>query len=182
VSSDVGSYKGGEALWGSEQIAGEQEFADFVPIDFADVEAEGDPAARADVGGQVVALGLRSGEGGVFSGEDFAGDGDDAVAVMIVEEVGEGFLAHEELRVGGVDFASGFRESQGELGKRGQMGVGGRVFGHVGLRREFTGTILPGLKKSVRAKDARPVRDSRQWPGGVRSVHICHAASGVPVR
>jgi hypothetical protein len=39
-------------------------------------------------------LGFR--EGGVFAGEEFACDGDDAVAVMIVEEVGEDFFADSE--------------------------------------------------------------------------------------
>ena len=67
-----------------------------MPGDFGEVEAESDPAAWADVGGEIVALGLSFGEGGIFSGEDFAGDGDDAVTVMIVEKVGESFLADSE--------------------------------------------------------------------------------------
>ncbi len=77
-------------------VASEEEVADFGPVDFGEVEAEGDPAAWADVGGEVVASGLRFSEGGVFAGEDFAGDGDDAVTMVIVEEVGEGFFADSE--------------------------------------------------------------------------------------
>jgi hypothetical protein len=82
-----------------------------VPVDFGKVEAESDPTAWADVGREVVALGLGFGEGGVFTGENFAGDGDDAVTVVIVEEVGESSFADLERGVGAAEFARGFGES-----------------------------------------------------------------------
>jgi hypothetical protein len=48
----------GEFFWGGEEVAGEEEFADFVPVDFWEIEAESNPSARANVGGQVIAFGL----------------------------------------------------------------------------------------------------------------------------
>jgi hypothetical protein len=81
---------------GGEEVACYEEIADFRPVDCREVEAESDPAARADIGGEIVALGLRSGEGGVFAREHFAGYGDDAVAAVIVEEIGEDFFADSE--------------------------------------------------------------------------------------
>jgi hypothetical protein len=74
----------GETFGGSEKIAAEEKLADFVPIDFADVEAKSDPPARTDICGQVVALGLSSGKGGVFSWKNFAGDGNYAITVVVI--------------------------------------------------------------------------------------------------
>ena len=61
-------YAGGEALGGSEQITAEKQVADLVPVDLAGVEPESDPAARADIGWDVVSLGLRRGERSVLAG------------------------------------------------------------------------------------------------------------------
>ncbi len=76
--------EGGEFFGSSEVVAGQEQVADFGPIDLWKVEAESDPAARADIRGKIIPLGLRLGERGVFAGEDFAGYGDDAVAVVVV--------------------------------------------------------------------------------------------------
>jgi hypothetical protein len=109
--------KGGEAFGSSEEVAAEEELADFVPIDFADVEAESDPSARADLGGQVIALGLSDGQSGVFSWEGFAGDGNYAITVVVIQKVGECSLADEKGRVRSVDYALRFRKSESELSK-----------------------------------------------------------------
>jgi hypothetical protein len=101
--SSATSDEGGEAFGGSQKIAAEDKLADFVPIDFSGVEAEGDPPARTDVCGQVIALGLSSGKGGVFSWENFAGDGNYAITVVVIQKVGERFVADEKGRVRAVD-------------------------------------------------------------------------------
>jgi len=106
----------GEAFGGGEKIAAEQEFADFVPINFASVEPESDPSTRANVSGQVVALRLGGGQGGVFSKQNFASDGDDAITVVVVQEAGEGFSADEKSRMRAVDFALCLGKSKSELG------------------------------------------------------------------
>ncbi len=95
----------GKTFGRSEEIAAEEELANFLPIDFADIETESDPSARADVGGQVVALGLGGCQVGVFSWKNFAGDSNDSITVVIIEKVGEGFLADEKRCVGAVNFA-----------------------------------------------------------------------------
>jgi len=74
-------------------VAGPEKIADFRPVDFGEIETESDPSARADVGREIVAFRLSFGEGGVFAGEDFAGNGDNAVAMAVIEEIGEYFFA-----------------------------------------------------------------------------------------
>ena len=109
----------GEAFGSDKGVAAEDEIGDFVPVDFADVEPESDPASGCEVGREIepARLGLR--EGFVVAGEDFAGDGNDAVAVMVVEEVGEGLFANEKLRVGTMKEARGFRRRKGDFGETG---------------------------------------------------------------
>jgi hypothetical protein len=122
-------------LPGSDKgVAAEEKIGDFVPVDFADVEAEGDPASGCEVGREIESARLGFREGLVVAGEDFAGDGNDAVAVMVVEEISEGLFADEELRVGTMNEARGFRKRKGDFGEMREAGVfaGGFCCGHGG--------------------------------------------------
>jgi hypothetical protein len=49
---------GGKAFRGGLEVAAQEEVVDFGPVDFGEIQAKGDPAAGADIGGEVVALGL----------------------------------------------------------------------------------------------------------------------------
>ena len=129
--SGVGLGEGGEAFGGSKEIAAEEKFADFVPVDLAGVEAESDPSARTDVGGQIVTLGLSSGQGGIFSWKNFAGDGNNAVAVVVMQEVSESSFAHKKGSVGAMEFALGFGKSESKLGQSGKSRIGSRSFSQV---------------------------------------------------
>lgn len=113
----------GEALGSDQLVAGEEKIADFVPVGFAAVEAERHPPSVSEIVGQVVAARLRGDQRGVFSRQDFAGNADDAVAMMVVEKVGEGLLADEKLSVRAVHRPGGFREGHCEPGDPFEMGV-----------------------------------------------------------
>jgi hypothetical protein len=79
-----------------EAIAARDEFGDLVPIDGAAVQTERDPASGSDVGGKVKVLRLGRRKRGVIARQSFRRNRDDTVAVMGVEEVGEGFLPDHE--------------------------------------------------------------------------------------
>ena len=93
------------------------QFLDFFPVDLADIQAKADPSARADVGGHVELLRIGGDEGGVVAGKDFAGDSDDAVAVVIVEEIGEDLLADFEAGVTAHHFPGRFGQRETDLGE-----------------------------------------------------------------
>src|SRR6266481_4489671 len=96
--------EGGEAHGCDEAIAAEDEFAHFVPIHFAHIQTKRDPASWPNIGGQIAAVRLSGDERYVVAGQGFAGDGNDAVAVMVVEEVSEGAFADQKRGVPAVFF------------------------------------------------------------------------------
>lgn len=100
---------------------------------FPGIEAEADPAARADVRGHVEPLGLGLDEGGIVAGVDLAVQGDDAVAMMIIHEIREYFVTRTEGGMGAVPFARGVGELEADFGKFFQkwVGDGGRWTWHV---------------------------------------------------
>src|SRR5271169_5904920 len=83
----------GEALGRNENVAGGKQIGNLVPIYFADIEAKSDPTFRANVGRKIESILLSGDKRGIFRRHDFARDRDNAVAVMVVEKIGEGFLA-----------------------------------------------------------------------------------------
>jgi len=111
-------------------VASQEKIADLGPVDFGQIETERDPAARADVSREVVAFRLGFGEGGVIAGKDFAGDGDNAVTMMVVEEISKDFFADQKGGVGIFEYARGFGKSQREFGETIENGIIGRRFGH----------------------------------------------------
>ena len=96
---------------------------DFVPIDFAGVEAERNPSARGDVGREIESLGLSLSQPLVIARQDFAGNGDDTIAVMVVEEVGESLFLHQELGMRAVDDSYCLGQGEGEFGDAGEARV-----------------------------------------------------------
>ncbi len=97
------------------QVTAGYQFFYFLPIHFADVETKAYPAARTDVGGQVVFHRVRRHEDLVVAGEGFAADGNDAVAVMVVQEIGEDFFADAEAGVVSLQFPGGFGKGKADF-------------------------------------------------------------------
>lgn len=95
--------------------AAPHQFGDLIPIDLADVQAERDPTARANIGGKIKSLGLRRGQCLVLAGQNFAGDRDDAISVMIVQKIREGLLAREKLGVAAEHLALGAGEREADF-------------------------------------------------------------------
>lgn len=107
---------GGEAFGGNLLIAGEDEFANFVPINGAAIEAESHPTARADVCGKIEMVWIRAGESGIVARQSLASNRYDAVSMMVVEEICEGSFSNRECGVGVLGHALGFRECETDFG------------------------------------------------------------------
>ena len=97
------------------QVAAGHQFSDFFPIHFAEVETKADPAARPDVGGQIEFHGIGRHKHGVVAGKSFAADGNDAIAVMVVEEVSEDLLSYAEAGVITLQFPGSFGKSEADF-------------------------------------------------------------------
>lgn len=130
--------RGGETFGGNETIAAAGEFGHFVPIHLAHIEAEGNPASGAHVGRQVEAFGTRRHQGGVVSLHDFAAEGNDAVAVMVIEEPGEGLLADEECGMQAGEGTGGLGEGETDPAHAGEAGVFALGLGHLSVDKTNT--------------------------------------------
>jgi hypothetical protein len=115
----------GQPLGRDKLVAATDEFRNFVPIDFTDVQAECGPSFRCEIGGQKKSAGLSGGERFVVSGENFAGDSDDAVSVMVVEEIGKRLFSNQEAGVLAVVPARGLGKRKADFGKPDQATVFG---------------------------------------------------------
>ena len=85
-----------QRLRSDQPIAALDDARHLSPIDDADVETQTEPAARTDVGRQVESRGLAARAIRVLAKLRLHANGDDAVAVMVVEKIREHFLAHEK--------------------------------------------------------------------------------------
>jgi len=97
------------------QVAAGHQFFDFVPVHFSDVETKTNPTARAYVGGQVVFHRIGRNEDLVVAGESFAANGNDAVAVMVIEEIGEDFLSDTEAGVVSLQLPCSFGKGEADI-------------------------------------------------------------------
>src|SRR4051794_29557854 len=114
----------------NEAVSAADQLGDFFPVDFAGVEAEGDPTAGSHVSREVEAIGLGGGQRLILTGEDLAGYRDNAVAVMVVEEVGEGLFADQELRMATLKLARDLGQGKAELREADQAAIFGGLGGH----------------------------------------------------
>ena len=89
-------YRAGQAPWGDETIAPQDEFTDFLPIRLAPIETKSHPAPRADIGRKVKASRLSGHERLVLVGQRLARNRDNLIPVMIVQKVRKGFLANQK--------------------------------------------------------------------------------------
>jgi hypothetical protein len=119
-----------QSLGCDEEVAAQQKFPHFVPINFADVQTQCDPASRCNVRRQIKPAGLRFSERLVVAGKDLARNGDDTVSMVIVEKVSEGLLPNTKLRVGSVDFAGSFGKCESNLSDSHQAWVFGGTLRH----------------------------------------------------
>ena len=90
-----------------EAVAAGDELGDFCPIHAGNIQAQPDPSFGPHVGGLVELGGLGGDQRLVIAGQNFAGDADDAVAVMVVQVVSVGLAAYGKTRV----LAQGLREA-----------------------------------------------------------------------
>jgi hypothetical protein len=97
------------------QVAAGYEFFYFFPIHLADVETQAYPTPGTDVGGQVVFRRVRRHEDLVVAGEGFAANGNDTVAVVVVEEISEDFFADTEAGVVSPEFPGSFGKSEADF-------------------------------------------------------------------
>jgi hypothetical protein len=125
----------GELWWSEEVVAGEDEVGDFTPIYFAEIEAERDPTLVREISRRVELFGIGADQRLVIAGENFAGEADDAIAVMIIEEVGESFFADDETCVRAVKPASGFGKGESDFADANEA----RVFVFARLSRDMPG-------------------------------------------
>jgi hypothetical protein len=126
-----------QPLGRDELVASADEFGNFFPIDFAGVQAESDPSFRSYVGGQIKPAGLSVGESFVVSGQDLAIDGDDAVSMMVVEEIGKRLFSNPEAGVLTVVPARSLGKRKADFGESDQA----TVFG-----------LLPTARSALRVK------------------------------
>lgn len=64
-----------------------------------------DPAFRCDVSEEIKSAGLSLSQRRVVAGKDLAGDRDNAVTMMVIEEVSEGLFPNQKLCVRSVNLA-----------------------------------------------------------------------------
>lgn len=113
-----------------QNIASLQQIPHFVPVDFSPVEPERHPPFRSDVSGKIESFRLSLDQRFVVAGLHFARHSDDAVSVMIVQEVSEGLFPYQELRMGSGGHPRGIRKGQSDLRQAGEARVFGRRIGH----------------------------------------------------
>src|SRR5271166_3477419 len=137
--------RSGQAPRRDQAVAVLDQLRDFFPIDFADVEAQPDPASRSDVGGHVEFFRVGGDQRDVVAGEDFAIDADDAVAVVVVEEIAEGFLADGDAGVAATQgLACGFGKREADVSEASEAGVFFNwFFGHL---RSSIATSAPSTR------------------------------------
>ena len=122
----------GQPFGGDEDVAAAHQLPDFVPVDFAGVETQGHPTSRPDICRKAKTVRLGGHEGLVVARQRFAGEGDDAVAMMIVEKVREYFLADEKGDVPAVKLVRSFRQGLRDLDQARQARVLGAPFAACG--------------------------------------------------
>ena len=113
----------GQPPGGHEAVAVADEVCHFLPVGLADVQPKADPSPRADIRRQVEPGGIYGRQLGVLAWPHFEANGDDAVAMVIVEEISERFLPHREAGVVSLHFERRFRESPGRSSS-GESSVG----------------------------------------------------------
>src|SRR5262249_36845694 len=102
----------------------------------------------------------------IVARQNFAGQADNAVAVMITLKVRKGFFADQKLRVLAVTLARGVRQSQGEPGQPGESPIFRGSCWHTLTSMPIR--ILSGAYKL--AKLATPVNSSFLVPGSARAI------------
>lgn len=87
VRSQLGFHAVCQTLGRKERVAAKQEFSDFLPVNVAHVQPQRYPSSRAYVGGKIKSVGLSLDQRVVVARQNLSGDCDDAIAMMIIEEV-----------------------------------------------------------------------------------------------
>src|SRR5215510_3697316 len=82
-----------------------------------------DPTFRCEIGGQIKSSRLSLSERFVIAGQYLAGNCDDAITVMVVEEIREGLFANQKLRVRSVNLARNLRKRERNLGETSEAWV-----------------------------------------------------------
>lgn len=113
----------GQLLGRNQAVAAGHELGNLLPVDPAEVQPEGDPAAWAYVGGTIELFGIYLDQLFVFAQSHLAAHGHDAVSVMIAEEIGERLLADPKDRVQTAPLAGSLGKPEADLREPGKPGV-----------------------------------------------------------
>src|SRR6185436_7413694 len=127
-------------------IAAERVLGHLLPVDLADVQPETDPAARPDVGRQIEPGGIELGQIPVLPQPRLEAGGDDAVPMMIVEEIGKHLFPHPKRGVLPVDLARRLGKAETDLREFDEARVFRSGFGH-GSETLSHGWISPGTMR-----------------------------------
>ena len=76
-----------------------KQFRNLFPIHLAHIETQSHPTSRPDVGRHVEPRRVGSDQRVIVAGQDFAAEADNAISMMVVQEICEGFSAYPERRV-----------------------------------------------------------------------------------
>jgi hypothetical protein len=96
--------EGSETLWCRKKIASKEKFADFVPIDLADVVAKRHPPAGTYISRQVIPFRLSTSKRPILAREYLASNRHDTIPVVVIQKISEGLVSNEKRRVRPVDF------------------------------------------------------------------------------
>src|SRR5580658_6173444 len=91
--------KRGEPLGREQPVTPDDQLGNFVPVNLADIQAQRDPTAGSEVHRQVESCGIRGHQRGIVAADYFARHGNDAVAVMAIQEISELLLPDLETGV-----------------------------------------------------------------------------------
>jgi len=115
--SDLGLHLLRQALGSDQDVAPQQQLSDLVPIDLSHIKPQRDPAFRGNIRGEIKSAGLSLDQRLVVAGQYLAGNRDDTVSVMVIEEIGERLFADQEPRVRSTELARGLGQREPNLGQ-----------------------------------------------------------------
>ena len=122
---------------------------DLIPVDVALIQPQATPAATADESRQIEPVGRTLHMFDVFAETRFEAGGDDAIATMIAQEVGEYLATHAEIRVGAAIGALGFRQAQAHGAQQAQSPVFPRSGSHMPLPGSHPMTQMVSLARAL---------------------------------
>src|SRR5262249_9810715 len=104
-----------EALGRNQLITARDQFGHFVPIHCTYIQPERHPASWSDVSRQVKPVRLGGGQRYIVARQHLAGDRNDAIAVVVVQEICEDLLPDHEACVSSANLTGGLWKRKADL-------------------------------------------------------------------